>query len=745
MHRISLLIIVAVAWANIGHAASFEDLYQQGKNRLAEEQYSLAITALNEAQPLAVSPEQQAYAAGTLGLTYYRMQRWEQAKTFLQKTTALNVGDPLVRASWLGALADLATNKGQLEIAKPLYEQALLSAKNDPALVLALRLGQVDVLPLTQRLSELLSIKDHLGANTSSEAQLRLLINLGIKASKTGSVGLELAFASFEQARQHTESFPRLRAEAIGQLAQLYEQDSRYLEALNLNELAINDAQKIEAHDLLLELQWRQGRLQRHLQHLPEATAAYQQAIEHIEAIRHDIPVEYQNGRSSFREILEPVYLGLVDLLLLQASQKDVVNKNNLLLQARATVELIKQTELEDFLGGRCTVHSNKKALLEDIDASTAIIYPIILPDRLEILVSSGNEIKQYTQAISAVKLQELSKHLAHSLRTSKYDIKSTSQLLYQSLITPIEPWLKQRKIQTLVMVPDGVLRLIPLAVLHDGKHYLIENYAIATSPGLTLLDSTSVQKHELKVLLAGMSVPGSVIENLPVAFFQATTGHRGGNAEDLSESAVKSRKLEMDHLLKEPAFRQHLKEKLSLPGVAEEITSLKKELPNTVLMNESFTVEGFKKQAMLEPYSVVHIASHGVFGKTADTSFIMTYDGILNMDALEQLLKSDKFSKQPVELLTLSACQTAEGDDRAPLGLSGIALKAKVRSVLGTLWPVSDQAASVLMTDFYKALSAPNTSKAQALRLAQIALIKQKQFENPFYWSPFILAGNWL
>ena len=161
--------------------------------------------------------------------------------------------------------------------------------------------------------------------------------------------------------------------------------------------------------------------------------------------------------------------------------------------------------------------------------------------------------------------------------------------------------------------------------------------------------------------------------------------------------------------------------------------------------MNESFTVEGFKKQAMLEPYSVVHIASHGVFGKTADTSFIMTYDGILNMDALEQLLKSDKFSKQPVELLTLSACQTAEGDDRAPLGLSGIALKAKVRSVLGTLWPVSDQAASVLMTDFYKALSAPNTSKAQALRLAQIALIKQKQFENPFYWSPFILAGNWL
>jgi CHAT domain-containing protein len=140
-----------------------------------------------------------------------------------------------------------------------------------------------------------------------------------------------------------------------------------------------------------------------------------------------------------------------------------------------------------------------------------------------------------------------------------------------------------------------------------------------------------------------------------------------------------------------------------------------------------------------------VHIASHGVFGKTADTSFLMAYDGVINIDELEKLLKSDKFSKQPVELLTLSACQTAEGDDRAPLGLSGIALKAKVRSALGTLWPVSDEAASQLMAEFYKALSKPGISKVQALRQAQIILLKQKKLENPFYWSPFILAGNWL
>ena len=161
--------------------------------------------------------------------------------------------------------------------------------------------------------------------------------------------------------------------------------------------------------------------------------------------------------------------------------------------------------------------------------------------------------------------------------------------------------------------------------------------------------------------------------------------------------------------------------------------------------MNKGFTVDNFKQEIVRNAYSVVHIASHGVFGHTADATFIMTYDGIINIDALEQLFKSEKFKKAPVELLTLSACQTAEGDDRAPLGLSGIALKAKVRSALGTLWPVSDEAASKLMADFYQALSQPGTSKVQALRRAQQAMIENPRFAHPFFWSPFILVGNWL
>ncbi|HVO70271.1 MAG TPA: CHAT domain-containing protein, partial [Aggregatilineaceae bacterium] len=574
------------------------------------------------------------------------------------------------------------------------------------------------------------------------------------------TAGLKLAYESFERARQDAGQQPRLRAEALGGLAQLYEDQKRDGEALRLNLQAIQSAQSIKAHDLLLELEWRQGRLHRALNQLPEALVAYQHAVEHIEAIRQDIPVEYQGGRSSFRETLEPVYLGLADLLLEQARQQSGEKKTHLLRRARETAELIKQSELDDFLGERCTVQSVKTALLESVEPRTAILYPIILPDRLELLVSTGSDVQQSTQPVSDETIQSTTHSLAKALRTGRGDVQSISRQLYDWLIKPVEPWLHERQVQTLVVVPDGVLRLIPLAALYDGERYLIERYALATSPGLTLFEPSPLSQHGIKSLLAGMSDPGPVVEHLPPAFLRAMAraSARGADIEEPPGSRAlpisevdttlildQTRSIDLDRLMKEPVFRQKLKERLRLPGVAQELASMRQLIPNTLLMNEGFTVDSFKQRVVQQPYSVVHIASHGVFGRTADTSFIMAYDGVINIDELDRLLKSEKFKKEPLELLTLSACQTAEGDDRAPLGLSGIALKAKVRSALGTLWPVSDLAAARLMPEFYKALLQPGITKVEALRQAQLELLKDKQLEHPYFWSPFIPVGNWL
>lgn len=756
---LGLLLMSRIA---LGAVDGFDSFLSEGKTHLEQGQYYLTLDDLQSAQKSAVTPQQQAQVQSMLGLAHYQMRHYEQADTLLHQAINLAAGDSQDRARWLATLASLQSNRGKIEDARRLYAEALKLSGNDQKMIIGIRLNQVILLPPEQRLAELLYIRDMLGNVTDSAERARYFINLGAQAKQLNDAGLKLAYESFEQARQNAgEQQPRLSAESLGALAQLYEDQKRDDEALRLNWQAIQSARSIEAHDLLLELEWRQGRLSRNLQRIPEALTAYQHAIEHIEAIRHDIPVEYHNGRSSFRETLEPVYLGLADLLLTQAGHQDGESKASLLRRARETVELIKQSELEDFLGGRCAVHGSKSALLEAVEPATAILYPIMLPDRLELLVSSGNEIRQYTQPLSAANLQKLAQRLARSLRKGKDDAKPVAQQLYQWLIAPVEPWLQQHQVKTLVMVPDGVLRLIPPAALYDGEHYLIENYALAVSPGLTLFEPAPLEQRGLKVLLVGMSEPGSVIDHLPRIFLKAMAGTgRGVDMDGLphsrslpsvnqEESAEQTRKIngerDIEQLMRDPVFHQKLKGQLSLPGVAQEIDSLRKLIPNSLLMNEAFSVEGFKHQAVQEPYSVVHIASHGVFGKTAETSFLMAYDNVINIDDLEHLLKSEKFSKQPVELLTLSACQTAEGDDRAPLGLSGIALKAKVRSALGTLWPVSDEAASILMPEFYKALSKPGVSKSQALQQAQIILLKQKKLENPFYWAPFILTGSWL
>jgi CHAT domain-containing protein len=147
----------------------------------------------------------------------------------------------------------------------------------------------------------------------------------------------------------------------------------------------------------------------------------------------------------------------------------------------------------------------------------------------------------------------------------------------------------------------------------------------------------------------------------------------------------------------------------------------------------------------MDSPYSIVHIASHGTFESDFRDSFLLTFDGRLTMDDLERFIKFSEFRREPVELLTLSACQTAAGDDRATLGLAGVAIKAGARSALATLWLINDQAAELLITDVYRHLANRSMNKAQALQQAQLTLLKDNRYRHPGFWAAFLLIGNWL
>ena len=138
-------------------------------------------------------------------------------------------------------------------------------------------------------------------------------------------------------------------------------------------------------------------------------------------------------------------------------------------------------------------------------------------------------------------------------------------------------------------------------------------------------------------------------------------------------------------------------------------------------------------------------MASHAQIDREAKDSFLLTYDGRLTMDGLERFIKLSRFREKPVELLTLSACSTAAGDERAALGLAGIAIKAGARTALASLWFINDESTSILVSRFYEQLGRPNTSMAEALRQAQLSLLAERRTRHPGYWAPFLLIGNWL
>jgi CHAT domain-containing protein len=181
------------------------------------------------------------------------------------------------------------------------------------------------------------------------------------------------------------------------------------------------------------------------------------------------------------------------------------------------------------------------------------------------------------------------------------------------------------------------------------------------------------------------------------------------------------------------------------LPAVPREVADVQGIEGGRSFLDAAFTKTEFSTGLRRDPSTVVHIASHGHFGDDPSKTFVLTYDGKLTIDDLENDIKYGSPQGQSLELLTLSACETAAGDDRAALGLAGVALKAGARSALASLWSISDDAAHDLVVAFYRGLTTTNVSKAHALQQAQVRLLRDPRFNHPAFWAPFVLIGNWL
>ena len=657
----------------------------------------------------------------TVGITLQSIGEWPQAQTLFEESLAIAQQLQLssLEADIHLSLGNLFRAQANVPQALQQYEQAS-GAIASPHTQLTAQLNRFSLLAHqgdTDTVQILLpSIQDHLNrlpvSRTSVYAHVNLaesLITLNRHPKskiQNPKFSAHLLTTAIEQARMLNDT--NAEAYALGELGHLYEIHQQWSHALELSVTAIQLAQSIQAKEIVMPWQWQQGRILKALGETDGAIAAYTNAVTTINDLRHNLVSLSPDLQFSFREQVEPIYRQLVELHLNHADAlAEGAEKQAELKRSRQLIEDLQLANLDNFFRQACLDSTPQD--IEQIDDHAAVIYPIFLnpgteDQRLDVVVSwvnpnsGGSELMHYGRAIAARESEQLMATIQGRLTPlyDKNDILPTAQTLYQWLLAPAKPLLAQQSIHTLVFVLDGVLRNLPMAVLHDGEQFLVEKYTIALSPGLQLLPPIS--EHPLD------------IANQPRTL---TSG--------LSEER--------------PGFT-------ALPNVVTEIEQVQELVPTQVLLNQSFVKANLQERLPRIAPTIVHFATHGQFSSNVEDTFLLTWDNRLTIQELEALL-TEQGDRHPIDLLILSACQTARGDHRATLGLAGMAVRAGARSTLATLWSISDASTAELVTDFYQKLTDQNT-KADALRQAQLSLLHSKNYAHPYFWAPFVLVGNW-
>lgn len=683
--------------------------------------YQQAINTLQKAQSLLEHynhPDYRAMVLSGLGDLYLLTRQVDKAQPLLEQgvTEARKGKHPMILANALNNLGNGFVTRKEYEKAEVVYRECIQLARQEKDISLQVKalINRIRVLMWNNRLTEagtvLESALSTLRKLPNSHQKAFNLISIGMTArniqqqmNQKGSSESRLVLMAYEvlneavKIAQNLQDF-RLVSHAYGILGQLYEDERRYSEAMRLTRSALFFAQQSSSPEILYRWQWQMGRLSKAQGQLEEAIVFYRNAVNNLQSVRRELVNGYRNVQGSFRDTIAPVYFGLADLLLRRAetsTDEQFIKKD--LLEARETIETLKTAELEDYFQDECvTAVQSKNVQLDRVAPHSAVLYPIPLPDRVALLLSLPGGMKQITVPVPSHKLDKTVHQFRRQLqrRTTHRYIRYSKQL-YHWLIRPIEADLTAHNVDTLVIVPDGKLRTIPFAALYENKQFLIQKYALATTPSLTLTDPRVLKRENIQILINGLS---EGVQGFP-----------------------------------------------PLPNVPGEIQSIQEITGGKVLRDQKYSASNVDREVRNNAYSIVHIASHGQFDADPEKTFLLTYESKLTMDHLSNIMGLSQFREEPVELLTLSACQTAVGDDRAALGLAGVAIKAGARSALATLWFVDDVSTSLLVTEFYRQLQNPDVSKAKALQAAQTRLLKERQHRHPAYWAPFLLIGNWL
>ncbi|MCA1992093.1 MAG: CHAT domain-containing protein [Coleofasciculus sp. S288] len=718
------------------------------------------LKPLNKNLPEDTDPLLNVIVLRSLGITQRLIGNLDEAKESIEQSLGIAAGLPPsevreenISAGFLmlGNIAkdqrNIAEDRGEDNVQR-YYQEAIASYQKaadtatTPRARIEAQLNQLSVLgdanlPFTDEERELLSqIRETIDQLPLSQTAVHARINWARMVMEPKNeanvnpqdIAQQLAIA-IEEARKLKD--PRSESYALGQLGELRQKQGELTQAQENTKQALLIAQSIGAYDIAYRWQWQLGQILKDQGKTEGAIASYQAAVKNLESIRGDLVKVNPEVQYSFRDSVEPVYRELAGLLLQSENPENMK-------QARTVIESLQQAELVDFFREDCLTANS-----QDIDAiiaetaekeKAALIYPFVLEDSLEVLVtlpnpdasqSSKTILRRYTTTLRQDQvegiLEQLRQGTAFSraagleIRLSEEQIRERqqkalelAQQVYGWFIKPFEADLENSGVQTLVFISRGPLLNLPMSVLHDGEKFLVEKYAIAQTPGLELLDPKPLARGQLTALKAGLTQQREV--------------KLGGSEGTITFSP--------------------------LPNVEYELNEIREEVSGKILLNEEFTTDALQEAVDEAPFPVVHLATRGKFSSKPEETFILTWDGRINIDELQQSLGREQGGRNPIELLVLSACETAIGDKRGGLGLAAVAVKAGARSTLATLWQVDDEGTAELMIRFYEELKNTTISKAEALRRAQRSFIEQPEgnkFREPYYWAPFVLVGNWL
>ncbi|NMF57678.1 CHAT domain-containing protein [Pseudanabaena yagii] len=726
----------------------------------------------------------EAAALYGLGGAYYRLGQYQKAIAVFQQTLEIRqqIGDRYGESGALDELGYVYSLLGQSQKALDFYQQALAISKqigdrsgeagflSDVGTVYN-KIGQYQ--KAIEFFQQSLDLKRQIGARNGEGVAL---LNLGLAYNNLGQYQKGIEY--YQQALEINKQLGDLNGLglALNNLGTAYNNMKQYQKAIGYYqqslELARQTGERESEGRTLSNLGLAFSRLNKD----ELAILYYKQSINIRESIRKDLRGLSTEEQKSYLSTVEYTYRNLADLLL----------KQNRSLEAQQVLDLLKVQELSSYLNnvqgntqtqqgvdlqpseqsiitlaselnslqkkdreGNITEGEQKrltqlvqaeqsqnekfnsflnspeiKKLTDEIRRteqqqnvnlasyrklqrevltqlpSAVMLYPLILDDRLElVLVSANTPPIRRTVNLKREELIRLVADFREGLKDKgSEDVKEPAQKLYKAIIKPFEAELNQLKIDTIIYAPDGQLRYIPLSALYDGKQWLIEKYRINN------ITAESLTGFNLK----------------PIAPPHVLAGAFGGKDGD-----------------KRSGFN-------GLPATLTEVQKIAARFANTTTLLESdFTKTTTATKA--NSYTILHLATHGFLStEKPEDSFILFGNG--DKATIRDI---QDWSLKNVDLVVLSACETGIGNKLGNgieiLGLGYQMQSAGARVAIASLWQVSDEGTQALMDVFYGELQKGNVSIAEALRRAQIALIRSPQYKHPNYWSAFFAIGNGL